>query len=262
MMRTMLCVLALFALVAATPHGRVSRTPKYPRTLPDGTVVYRFGDAWPVIYCPVNDTCEAEFGSDEVVKGRPILGDPSGAWQAESTRGPYAILAIHPLQVGRFTDVTVLMINTNEDVGRVYHLFVRSVPASDSVERIFVRWTYPPTPPPKVVYVPGPVRTPEPTPTPLSPLNGVDFNGMNCSAYAIRGEAPFKPTRVCTDGTFVFVQMPPHASLPAIAAFDNGPEHVNWTFDQNCYKVVGQASHYVLVRTVNGKRQQVELVRQ
>lgn len=254
--------LVTLSIAALLPtHSASARSP-FPRTLPDGTVVYRFGDAWPILECPVNETCVVEFNGDEVVKGHPINGDPSGAWQIESTRGPYALLSIHPLEVGRFTDITILTINSNEDVGRVYHVFVRSVPASSAIDHIFVRWSYPPTPAPKIVYVPGPIRTPIPTPTPMSPLNDVNFGAMNCNAYRIEGNAPFRPSRVCEDGVRVYVRIPDGASLPAPASNDDGEAIVNWTFDDGWYVIVGASKRYALVRIVNGKRQQVDLVKQ
>jgi type IV secretion system protein TrbG len=167
---------------------------------PDGTIRFLFGQSQPSIVCAVMQVCDVELQPGEQVSS-VNLGD-AVRWLVEpalSGAGEGAIqhLVIKPLDVGLETS---LMVTTDR---RTYHLRLRSH-RTEYMPR--VAFSYPDSVDAKWAAVKKKTaaehaRKPEAGRS-NEYLGNLDFG------YRVRGNAPFKPSRVYNDGTKTIIEMP------------------------------------------------------
>jgi type IV secretion system protein TrbG len=167
---------------------------------PDGTIRFLFGQSQPSIVCAVMQVCDVELQPGEQVSS-VNLGD-SVRWLVEpalSGAGEDAVqhLVIKPLDVGLETS---LMVTTDR---RTYHLRLRSH-RTEYMPR--VAFSYPDSVEAKwaaMKKASAAEHAKKPAVSRSSEyLGDLDFK------YRLRGNAPFKPTRVYNDGTKTIIEMP------------------------------------------------------
>ncbi len=212
---------------------------------PDGKVVFLFGEVQPSVVCSPLQVCDIELQPGEVV--RDVLIGDTVRWKVEpATSGAAGGQAIHlivkPSEPGL---VTSMVVTTSR---RTYHIQLKSHP-SQYMARVGFEY-------------------PEDVSTKLADINarleastipgaGVPAEQLNFG-YSVSGNAPWRPTRVYSDGAKTYIQFPRSLSgqdAPVLFVVSGGENRiVNYRMKGNMMVVDYHVDRAVLLSGV-GRRQ-------
>lgn len=221
-------------------------------TGPDGKVIFLFGESQPSVICSPLQVCDIELEAGEVV--RDVLVGDTVRWKIEpATSGAVGGQAIHlivkPAEPGL---VTSMVVTTSR---RTYHIQLKSH-SSQYMAR--VGFSYP-----------------EDTSDRLADVNarldvraaagaGPAADELNFS-YSVTGNAPWKPTRVYSDGQKTYIQFPRTLAgqdAPVLFVVSGGKNRiVNYRLANGMMVVDYNVERAVLVSGVGWRREQITIRR-
>lgn len=218
-------------------------------TGPDGKVIFLFGETQPSVVCSPLQVCDIELQGGEIV--RDVMVGDTVRWKIEpATSGAAGGQAIHlivkPSEAGLLTSMVV---TTSR---RTYHLQLKSHP-SQYMARVGFEY-------------------PEDTSTKLADINArLEVGGAASGApdklnfsYSVRGNAPWKPKRVYSDGVKTYIQFPRSISsqdAPVLFVVSGGQNRiVNYRMKNDMMVVDYAVDRAVLISGV-GRRQQKITIR-
>lgn len=218
----------------------------------DGKVIFLFGETQPSVVCSPLQVCDIELQGGEIV--RDVLVGDTVRWKVEpATSGAAGGQAIHlivkPSEPGL---VTSMVVTTSR---RTYHIQLKSHP-SQYMARIGFEY-------------------PEDAATKLSDINarihamtgpggGVPPEQLAFS-YSLSGSAPWRPSRVFSDGQKTYIQFPRAISgqdAPVLFVVSGGQNRiVNYRMKNNMMIVDYNIDKAVLISGVGWKQQKITIRR-
>lgn len=216
----------------------------------DGKVVFLFGETQPSVVCSPLQVCDIELQGGEVV--RDVLVGDTVRWKIEpATSGAAGGQAIHlvikPAEPGLLTSMVV---TTSR---RTYHIQLKSH-LSQYMAR--VGFSYP-----------------EDVSTKLADVNarleagggaGPEPERLSFS-YSMRGNAPWKPRRVYSDGSKTYIQLPKSVAsqdAPVLFVVSEGKNRiVNYRIRNDVMIVDYALDQAVLISGVGWRQQKVTIRR-
>jgi type IV secretion system protein TrbG len=218
----------------------------------DGKVTFLFGEVQPSVVCSPLQVCDIELQGGEVV--RDVLVGDTVRWKVEpATSGAAGGQAIHlivkPSEPGL---VTSMVVTTSR---RTYHIRLKSHP-SQYMARVGFEY-------------------PEDVSTKLADINarleastipgaGVPAERLNFS-YSMSGRAPWRPTRVYSDGQKTYIQFPRSISgqdAPVLFVVSGGQNRiVNYRMKNNMMVIDYNVDRAVLVSGVGWRKEKITIRR-
>jgi len=212
---------------------------------PDGKVVFLFGEVQPSVVCSPLQVCDIELQPGEVV--RDVLIGDTVRWKVEpATSGAVGGQAIHlivkPSEPGL---VTSMVVTTSR---RTYHIQLKS---HQSQYMARVGFEYPEDVSAKLADVNARLEAS------TIPGAGVPAEQLNFG-YSLSGSAPWRPTRVYSDGLKTYIQFPRSLSgqdAPVLFVVSGGENRiVNYRMKGNMMVVDYHVDRAILLSGV-GRRQ-------
>jgi type IV secretion system protein VirB9 len=218
-----------------------------------GKVVFLYGQVQPSVLCSPLQVCDIELQAGEVVSD-VLIGD-TVRWKVEpatsgSAAGQRIHLVIKPSEPGL---VTSMVVTTTR---RTYHIQLKSHRTRYMARVGFV---YPEDVNQKLAAVNARLEA-SIIPGAGVPAETLDFN------YRTRGKAPWKPTRVYSDGAKTYIQFPSSLAgrdAPVLFVISGGRNRiVNYRFKGSMMIVDYLIDRAVLVSGVGWKREKVTIRRE
>jgi type IV secretion system protein VirB9 len=218
----------------------------------DGKVIFLFGEVQPSVVCSPLQVCDIELETGEVV--RDVLVGDTVRWKVEpATSGAVGGQAIHlivkPAEPGL---VTSMVVTTSR---RTYHIQLKSHPTQYMAR---VGFEYPEDVSSKLADVNARLEAT------TIPGAGVPAEQLNF-AYSLSGSAPWRPTRVYSDGTKTYIQFPRSIAgqdAPVLFVVSGGQNRiVNYRMKENMMVVDYQVDKAVLVSGVGWHQQKIAISR-
>lgn len=218
----------------------------------DGKVVFLFGEIQPSVVCSPLQVCDIELQGGEVV--RDVLVGDTVRWKVEpATSGAAGGQAIHlivkPSEPGL---VTSMVVTTSR---RTYHIQLKSHPSQYMAR---VGFEYPEDVSAKLADINARLEAS------TIPGAGVPAEGLNFS-YSVSGRAPWRPTRVYSDGQKTYIQFPRSISAqdaPVLFVVSGGQNRiVNYRMKNNMMVVDYNVDRAVLVSGVGWRKQKITIRR-
>lgn len=212
---------------------------------PDGKVIFLFGEIQPSVVCSPLQVCDIELQPGEIV--RDVLIGDTVRWKVEpATSGAAGGQAIHlivkPSEPGL---VTSMVVTTSR---RTYHIQLKS---HQSQYMARVGFEYPEDVSARLADINARLETN------TIPGAGVPAEQLNFG-YAVSGSAPWRPTRVYSDGLKTYIQFPRSLSgqdAPVLFVVSGGENRiVNYRMKGNMMVVDYHVDRAVLLSGV-GRRQ-------
>lgn len=218
---------------------------------PDGKVIFLFGEVQPSVVCSPLQVCDIELQPGEVV--RDVLIGDTVRWKVEpATSGAVGGQAIHlivkPSEPGL---VTSMVVTTSR---RTYHIQLKS---HQSQYMARVGFEYPEDVSAKFADVNARLEAS------TIPGAGVPAEQLNFG-YSVSGSAPWRPTRVYSDGLKTYIQFPRSLTgqdAPVLFVVSGGENRiVNYRMKGNMMVVDYHVDRAVLLSGV-GRRQDKVTIR-
>jgi type IV secretion system protein VirB9 len=218
----------------------------------DGKVIFLFGEVQPSVVCSPLQVCDIELQAGEVV--RDVLVGDTVRWKVEpATSGAVGGQAIHlivkPAEAGL---VTSMVVTTSR---RTYHIQLKSQPSQYMAR---VGFDYPEDVSVKLADVNARLEAS------TIPGAGVPAEQLNF-AYSLSGSAPWRPTRVYSDGTKTYIQFPRSIAgqdAPVLFVVSGGQNRiVNYRMKDNMMVVDYQVDKAVLVSGVGWHQEKITISR-
>ncbi|WP_442220373.1 P-type conjugative transfer protein TrbG [Rhizobium sp. 2YAF20] len=218
----------------------------------DGKVIFLFGEVQPSVVCSPLQVCDIELQAGEVV--RDVLVGDTVRWKVEpATSGAVGGQAIHlivkPAEPGL---ITSMVVTTSR---RTYHVQLKSNPTQYMAR---VGFEYPEDVSTGLADVNARLEA-NTIPGAGIPAEQLDF------AYSLSGSAPWRPTRVYSDGTKTYIQFPRSIAgqeAPVLFVVSGGQNRiVNYRMKDNMMVVDYQVDKAVLVSGVGRHQQKVTISR-
>ena len=212
---------------------------------PDGKVVFLYGEIQPSVVCSPLQVCDIELQPGEVV--RDVLIGDTVRWKVEpATSGAAGGQAIHlivkPSEPGL---VTSMVVTTSR---RTYHIQLKSHQTQYMAR---VGFEYPEDVSARLADINARLDAS------TSPGAGVPAEQLNFG-YSVSGSAPWRPTRVYSDGLKTYIQFPRSLSgqdAPVLFVVAGGENRiVNYRMKGNMMVVDYHVDRAVLLSGV-GRRQ-------
>lgn len=212
---------------------------------PDGKVIFLFGEVQPSVVCSPLQVCDIELQPGEVV--RDVLIGDTVRWKVEpATSGAAGGQAIHlivkPSEPGL---VTSMVVTTSR---RTYHIQLKSHQTQYMAR---VGFEYPEDVSAKFADINARLEAS------IIPGAGVPAEQLNFG-YSVSGSAPWRPTRVYSDGLKTYIQFPRSLSgqdAPVLFVVSGGENRiVNYRMKGNMMVVDYHVDRAVLLSGV-GRRQ-------
>lgn len=212
---------------------------------PDGKVIFLFGEVQPSVVCSPLQVCDIELQPGEVV--RDVLIGDTVRWKVEpATSGAAGGQAIHlivkPSEPGL---VTSMVVTTSR---RTYHIQLKSHQTQYMAR---VGFEYPEDASAKFADINARLEAS------TIPGAGVPAEQLNFG-YSVSGSAPWRPTRVYSDGLKTYIQFPRSLSgqdAPVLFVVSGGENRiVNYRMKGNMMVVDYHVDRAVLLSGV-GRRQ-------
>lgn len=212
---------------------------------PDGKVIFLFGEIQPSVVCSPLQVCDIELQPGEVV--RDVLIGDTVRWKVEpATSGAAGGQAIHlivkPSEPGL---VTSMVVTTSR---RTYHIQLKSHQTQYMAR---VGFEYPEDVSAKLSDINARLEAS------TIPGAGVPAEQLNFG-YSVSGSAPWRPTRVYSDGLKTYIQFPRSLSgqdAPVLFVVSGGENRiVNYRMKGNMMVVDYHVDRAVLLSGV-GRRQ-------
>ena len=216
----------------------------------DGKVVFLFGEIQPSVVCSPLQVCDIELEEGEIV--RDVLVGDTVRWKVEpATSGSVDRQSIHlvikPSEPGLSTSMVV---TTSR---RTYHIRLRSHPTQYMAR---IGFSYPDAGVAKLADINARLEA--------GSTNRGNFERLHFS-FAIRGNAPWKPKRVYSDGEKTYIQFPVSISgqdAPVLFVKSGGQNRVvNYRLKQDLMIVDYAIDRAVLISGVGWRQRKVTLTR-
>ncbi len=218
----------------------------------DGKVIFLFGEVQPSVVCSPLQVCDIELQAGEVV--RDVLVGDTVRWKVEpATSGAVGGQAIHlivkPAEPGL---VTSMVVTTSR---RTYHIQLKSHPTQYMAR---IGFEYPEDVSAKLADVNARLGAS------TIPGAGVPAEQLNFG-YSLSGSAPWRPTRVYSDGTKTYIQFPRSIAgqdAPVLFVVSGGQNRiVNYRMKDKMMVVDYQVDKAVLVSGVGWHQQKITISR-
>lgn len=218
----------------------------------DGKIVYLYGLAQPVVLCSPLQVCDIELEAGEAVRD-VLLGD-TVRWKVEpASSGSAEAQAVHlivkPAEPGLETSMVV---TTSR---RTYHIQLKSH-FSQYMAR--VGFSYPQSPQERLSDINARIEA-SVMPVVGLPADQLDFD------FTTSGTAPWRPTRIFSDGQKTYIQFPNHLrgqDAPVLFVMSGGENRiVNYRLNGTMMVVDYRIDHAVLVSGVGSRQQKIILRR-
>ncbi len=219
---------------------------------PDGKVIFLFGETQPSVVCSPLQVCDIELQGGEIV--RDVLVGDTVRWKVEpATSGAVGGQAIHlivkPSESGL---VTSMVVTTSR---RTYHIQLKSH-SSQYMARI--GFEYPEDASTKLSDVNARIQAT------TGPGGGVPPDQLAFS-YSLSGRAPWRPSRVYSDGQKTYIQFPRAISgqdAPVLFVVSGGENRVvNYRMKNDMMIVDYNIDKAVLISGVGWKQQKITIRR-
>lgn len=218
----------------------------------DGKVIFLFGEVQPSVVCSPLQVCDIELQAGEVV--RDVLVGDTVRWKVEpATSGAVGGQAIHLIVKPAESNLVTSMVVTTSR--RTYHIQLKSTPTQYMAR---VGFEYPEDVSSKLADVNARLEAT------TIPGAGVPAEQLNF-AYSLSGSAPWRPTRVYSDGTKTYIQFPRSIAgqdAPVLFVVSGGQNRiVNYRMKENMMVVDYQVDKAVLVSGVGWHQQKIAISR-
>ncbi|CAD7036206.1 P-type conjugative transfer protein TrbG [Pseudorhizobium endolithicum] len=194
--------------------GQWRTKPGVMTTGPDGKVVFLFGATQPSVVCAPLQVCDIELEPGEEV--RDVLVGDSVRWKVEAaTSGATARQAVHLIVKPAEPSLATSMVVTTSR--RTYHIQLKSH-ASQYMARI--GFDYPSDISARISNISARLQ---------AGGHARTAAGRPNFSYSLRGRAPWKPTRVYSDGVQTFIQFPQSISsqdAPVLFVISGGENRI------------------------------------
>ena len=219
---------------------------------PDGKVIFLFGEVQPSVVCCPLQVCDIELQAGEVV--RDVLIGDTVRWKVEpATSGAVGVQAIHlivkPSEPGL---VTSMVVTTSR---RTYHIQLKS---HQSQYMARVGFEYPEDVSAKLADINARLEAT------TIPGAGVPAEQLNFG-YSLSGSAPWRPTRVYSDGMKTYIQFPRSLSgqdAPVLFVVSGGENRiVNYRMKGNMMVVDYHVDRAVLLSGVGRRQDKITIKR-
>jgi type IV secretion system protein TrbG len=216
----------------------------------DGKVIFLFGETQPSVVCSPLQVCDIELQGGEIV--RDVLVGDTVRWKIEpATSGAASGQAIHLIVKPSEANLLTSMVVTTSR--RTYHIQLRSHPSQYMAR---VGFDYPEDPSTKLADMNARLEI-------GGGLGGapdkLDFS------YSLRGNAPWKPTRVFSDGAKTYIQFSKSITgrdAPVLFVANGGQNRiVNYRMKNATMIVDYVVDRAVLVSGVGWRQQKVSIRR-
>lgn len=213
---------------------------------PDGVLRYHVGGRPPIVRCPVNMLCDiALVRTDRISPSRPPVAGDMTDFDIKVTAGPAPHVFVVPLKASVSTTLVVFT-TTASGHQRTYHFFIQSVPNMGQTTGVNIGFFDDNFQPPAPVVILQAPATPDP-----NPLAAIDLRTLHCNphAYAIRGTAPFRPLRICTDAVRTYIQVGTLAEVPALLGANDRwqSRSINYGYHDGYFVVPAHDRRFMLV---------------
>lgn len=219
---------------------------------PDGKVIFLFGQVQPSIVCSPLQVCDIELQPGEIVRD-VLLGD-TVRWKVEpATSGTPSGQAVHLIVKPAEAGLTTSMVVTTSR--RTYHIQLKSH-RNQYMAR--VGFEYPEDVNARFAEINARMKA-SIVPGAGVPADQLDFN------YSASGNAPWKPTRIYSDGTKTYIQFPRSLSgqdAPVLFVVSGGENRiVNYRLNGTMMVVDYQIDHAILVSGVGRSQDKIVIRR-
>ncbi|KAA1183906.1 P-type conjugative transfer protein TrbG [Rhizobium tropici] len=229
--------------------GKWRGSPGLVTTGPDGKVIFLFGETQPSVVCSPLQVCDIELQGGEIV--RDVLVGDTVRWKVEpatsgATGGQAIHLIVKPSEPGL---ITSMVVTTSR---RTYHIQLKSH-ASQYMAR--VGFEYPEDVSTKLADINSRLET--------GGIAGTTSDKLNFS-YSLSGSAPWKPTRVYSDGVKTYVQFPKSISAqdaPVLFVVSGGQNRIVNYRMKNDMMIIDYAVDKAILLSGVGWRQQKITIR-
>jgi type IV secretion system protein VirB9 len=219
---------------------------------PDGKVIFLFGEVQPSVVCSPLQVCDIELQPGEVV--RDVLIGDTVRWKVEpATSGAVGGQAIHlivkPSEPGL---VTSMVVTTSR---RTYHIQLKS---HQSQYMARVGFEYPEDVSAKLADINARLEA--------STIPGAEVPAEQLNfGYSVSGSAPWRPTRVYSDGLKTYIQFPRSLSgqdAPVLFVVSGGENRiVNYRMKGNMMVVDYDVDRAVLLSGVGRRQDKITIKR-
>lgn len=219
---------------------------------PDGKVVFLFGEVQPSVVCSPLQVCDIELEAGEIVRD-VLLGD-TVRWKVEpATSGAPGGQAVHlivkPSEAGL---VTSMVVTTSR---RTYHIQLKS---HQSQYMARVGFDYPEDVNARFAEINARMEAS------IVPGAGVAADQLNF-AFRMSGSAPWRPTRIYSDGQKTYIQFPSSLSgqdAPVLFVVSGGENRiVNYRMNGTMMVVDYHIDQAILVSGVGRQQQKITIQR-
>jgi P-type conjugative transfer protein TrbG len=219
---------------------------------PDGKVIFLFGEVQPSVVCSPLQVCDIELQVGEIVRD-VLLGD-TVRWKVEpATSGPPGGQAVHlivkPSEPGL---VTSMVVTTSR---RSYHIQLKS---HQSQYMARVGFEYPDDVNARFAEITARMEAS------IVPGAGISAEQLNF-AFRMSGSAPWRPTRIYSDGQKTYIQFPRSLSgqdAPVLFVVSGGENRiVNYRMNGALMVVDYHIDHAILVSGVGRQQQKITIRR-
>lgn len=219
---------------------------------PDGKVVFLFGEVQPSVVCSPLQVCDVELEPGEIV--RDVLVGDTVRWKVEpATSGLPGAQAVHLIVKPAEAGLTTSMVVTTSK--RTYHIELKS---HDTRYMARVGFEYPEDVNARFAEINARVEAS------IMPGAGVPADQLDFG-YRTTGAAPWKPTRIYSDGLKTYIQFPASLSgqdAPVLFVTAGGENRiVNYRLNGTMMVVDFYIDQAILVSGVGSKQQKITIRR-
>ena len=219
---------------------------------PDGKVVFLFGEVQPSVVCSPLQVCDIELEPGEIV--RDVLVGDTVRWKVEpATSGLPGAQAVHLIVKPAEAGLTTSMVVTTSK--RTYHIELKS---HDTRYMARVGFEYPEDVEARFAEINARVEAS------IMPGAGVPADQLDFG-YRTTGAAPWKPTRIYSDGLKTYIQFPRSLSgqdAPVLFVTSGGENRiVNYRLNGTMMVVDFYLDQAILVSGVGSKQQKITIRR-
>ena len=216
----------------------------------DGKVIFLFGETQPSVVCSPLQVCDIELQGGEIV--RDVLVGDTVRWKVEpATSGAAGGQAIHlivkPSEAGL---VTSMVVTTSR---RTYHIQLKSHPNQYMAR---VGFEYPEDAATRLSDINARIQT-------MTNSDGSVPPEQLAFGYSLSGSAPWKPSRVYSDGQKTYIQFARTLSgqdAPVLFVISGGQNRiVNYRMKNNMMIVDYNIDKAVLVSGVGWRQQKITI---
>lgn len=219
---------------------------------PDGKVIFLFGETQPSVVCSPLQVCDIELQGGEIV--RDVLVGDTVRWKVEpATSGTAGGQAIHLIVKPSEPNLVTSMVVTTSR--RTYHVQLKSHPSQYMAR---VGFEYPEDTSSKLSDINSRLQT-------MGGAGGGVAPERLAFSYSISGRAPWRPSRVYSDGQKTYIQFPRTISgqdAPVLFVVSGGQNRVvNYRMKNDTMIVDYNIDKAILMSGVGWRQQKITIRR-